>query len=116
MGSFFLVVFQLDSQDMVLLKFKSEQPPPIAVPTAELSQLIRTNLNYPESQTHAFITNRSHIFILCSITAFMESIFVMSLLNVCPCSLCVVPVTLTVTNGSLTPAEVLIELQNKSTG
>lgn len=78
----------LDSQDMVLLKFKSEQPPPIAVPTAELSQLIRTNLNYPESQTHAFITN----------------------------SLCVVPVTLTVTNGSLTPAEVLIELQNKSTG
>lgn len=43
---------------MVLLKFKSEVPLPVVVPSAELSQLIKTNLHYPETYTHPFVQDR----------------------------------------------------------
>lgn len=42
---------------MQLLKFKSELSPP-AVPSTELTQLIKTSLNYPETYTHSFVHNR----------------------------------------------------------
>ncbi|XP_042370260.1 trafficking protein particle complex subunit 8 isoform X3 [Plectropomus leopardus] len=48
-----------ESQEMVLLKFKSELPTPVALPSAELSQLIKTNLHYPETYTHPFVQDRS---------------------------------------------------------
>lgn len=51
-------VFQ-EAQEMVLLKFKSELPVPVPPPSAELSQLIKTNLHYPEIYTHPFGHNRS---------------------------------------------------------
>ena len=43
---------------MVLLKFKSELPPPVVLPSAELSQLVKTNLHYPETYTHPFVLDR----------------------------------------------------------
>ncbi|XP_044054925.1 trafficking protein particle complex subunit 8 isoform X2 [Siniperca chuatsi] len=76
-----------EAQEMVLLKFKSELPPPVVLPSAELSQLIKTNLHYPETYTHPFVQD----------------------------SLCVVPVTLTLSNCSLTQVDVIIDLQHKST-
>ncbi|XP_049910799.1 trafficking protein particle complex subunit 8 isoform X2 [Epinephelus moara] len=75
-----------ESQEMVLLKFKSELPTPVALPSAELSQLIKTNLHYPETYTHPFVQN----------------------------SLCVVPVTLTLSNCSLAQVDVVIDLRHKS--
>lgn len=47
-----------EAQEMVLLKFKSELPPPVVLPSAELSQLIKTNLHYPETYTHPFVQER----------------------------------------------------------
>lgn len=76
-----------EAQEMVLLKFKSEVPPPVVLPSAELSQLVKTNLQYPESYSHAFVQD----------------------------SLCVVPVTLTLTNCSLAHTDVIIDLRHKST-
>uniref|UniRef100_UPI0037E7F677 trafficking protein particle complex subunit 8 isoform X2 n=1 Tax=Semicossyphus pulcher TaxID=241346 RepID=UPI0037E7F677 len=76
-----------EAQEMVLLKFKSELPPPVVLPSAELSQLIKTNLHYPETYTHPFVQD----------------------------SLCVVPVTLTLSNCSLAQVDVIIELRHKST-
>uniref|UniRef100_A0A672YVX3 Trafficking protein particle complex 8 n=1 Tax=Sphaeramia orbicularis TaxID=375764 RepID=A0A672YVX3_9TELE len=78
---------KVEAQEMVLLKFKSEVPPPVVPPSAELSQLIKTSLQYPESYSHAFVQD----------------------------SLCVVPVTLTLTNCSLAQADVIIDLRHKST-
>lgn len=52
-----VAVFQ-EAQEMVLLKFKSEVPLPVVVPSAELSQLIKTNLHYPETYTHPFVQDR----------------------------------------------------------
>lgn len=75
----------VDAPDMVLLKFRSEQPLPSAVPIPNLSQLIRTHLTYPQSYCHIFTTN----------------------------SLCVVPVDLTLSSSSLVEAEVLVELQHQ---
>lgn len=75
-----------EAQEMVLLKFKSEVPTPVALPSAELSQLIKTNLHYPETYTHPFVLE----------------------------SLCVVPVTLTLSNCSSALVDVLIDLRNKS--
>lgn len=43
---------------MMLLKFKSELPSPVVFPSAALSQLIKTNLRYPETYIHSFIQNR----------------------------------------------------------
>uniref|UniRef100_A0A3Q0QRI6 Trafficking protein particle complex subunit 8 n=1 Tax=Amphilophus citrinellus TaxID=61819 RepID=A0A3Q0QRI6_AMPCI len=73
-------------QEMVLLKFKSELPPPVILPSAELSQLIKTNLHYPETCTHPFVQE----------------------------SLCLVPVTLTLSNCSLAQVDVIIDLRHKS--
>lgn len=47
-----------EAQDMVLLKFKSELPSPAAPPPIALSQLIKTNLHYPETYIHSFTQNR----------------------------------------------------------
>ncbi|XP_073332203.1 trafficking protein particle complex subunit 8 [Pagrus major] len=76
-----------EAQEMVLLKFKSEIPPPVVLPSAELSQLVKTNLHYPETYTHPFVLD----------------------------SLCVVPVTLTLSNCSLAQVDVIIDLRHKST-
>uniref|UniRef100_A0A665T8B7 Trafficking protein particle complex 8 n=1 Tax=Echeneis naucrates TaxID=173247 RepID=A0A665T8B7_ECHNA len=76
-----------EAQEMVLLKFKSEQPPPVVVPSAELSQLIKTNLHYPETYTHPFVQN----------------------------SLCLVPVTLTLSNCSPAHVDIIVDLRHKST-
>uniref|UniRef100_A0A3P8X173 Trafficking protein particle complex subunit 8 n=1 Tax=Cynoglossus semilaevis TaxID=244447 RepID=A0A3P8X173_CYNSE len=75
-----------EAQEMVLLKFKSELPVPVPPPSAELSQLIKTNLHYPEIYTHPFGHN----------------------------SLCLVPVTLSLSNCSMALVDVLIDLQHKS--
>ncbi|XP_040896043.1 trafficking protein particle complex subunit 8 isoform X2 [Toxotes jaculatrix] len=75
-----------EAQEMVLLKFKSELPLPVVLPSAELSQLIKTNLHYPETYTHPFVQN----------------------------SLCLVPVTLTLSNCSLALVDVIIDLRHKS--
>ncbi|KAK2815971.1 hypothetical protein Q5P01_026438 [Channa striata] len=77
-----------EAQEMVLLKFKSELPPPVILPSAELSQLIKTNLHYPETYTHAFDQD----------------------------SLCVVPVTLTLSNCSVAHVDVVVDLRQKSVG
>ncbi|XP_047443113.1 trafficking protein particle complex subunit 8 [Mugil cephalus] len=76
-----------EAQEMVLLKFKSELPPPVALPSAELSQLIKTSLHYPETYTHPFFQN----------------------------SLCLVPVTLTLSNCCLAHVDVVIDLRHKFT-
>uniref|UniRef100_A0A3B4F306 Trafficking protein particle complex 8 n=1 Tax=Pundamilia nyererei TaxID=303518 RepID=A0A3B4F306_9CICH len=74
-------------QEMVLLKFKSDLPPPVILPSAEFCQLIKTNLHYPETCTHPFVQE----------------------------SLCLVPVTLTLSNCSLAQVDVIIDLRHKST-
>uniref|UniRef100_A0AAX7T9I1 Trafficking protein particle complex 8 n=1 Tax=Astatotilapia calliptera TaxID=8154 RepID=A0AAX7T9I1_ASTCA len=73
-------------QEMVLLKFKSDLPPPVILPSAEFCQLIKTNLHYPETCTHPFVQE----------------------------SLCLVPVTLTLSNCSLAQVDVIIDLRHKS--
>uniref|UniRef100_A0A669EP65 Trafficking protein particle complex subunit 8 n=1 Tax=Oreochromis niloticus TaxID=8128 RepID=A0A669EP65_ORENI len=76
-----------EAQEMVLLKFKSDLPPPVILPSAEFCQLIKTNLHYPETCTHPFVQE----------------------------SLCLVPVTLTLSNCSLAQVDVIIDLRHKST-
>lgn len=76
-----------EPQEVVLFKFKSELPPPPMLPSAELSQLIKTNMHYPETYTHPFIQD----------------------------SLCLVPVSLTLSNCSSTQVDVVIDLRHKST-
>uniref|UniRef100_A0A671Y126 Trafficking protein particle complex subunit 8 n=1 Tax=Sparus aurata TaxID=8175 RepID=A0A671Y126_SPAAU len=76
-----------EAQEMVLLKFKSQLPPPVILPSAELSQLVKTSLHYPETYTHPFVQD----------------------------SLCVVPVTLTLSNCSLAQVDVIIDLRHKGT-
>lgn len=78
----------LDTADMMLLKFRSEPTPPPAAPKLDLSELLRTNLSYPQSHSHAFSTS----------------------------SMCVVSVSLTLTNLSLSTAQVSVELQHRATG
>lgn len=78
----------LDTADMMLLKFRSEPTPPPAVPKLDLSELLRTNLSYPQNHSHAFSTS----------------------------SMCVVSVSLTLTNLSLSAAQVSVELQHRATG
>uniref|UniRef100_A0A667WZ23 Trafficking protein particle complex subunit 8 n=1 Tax=Myripristis murdjan TaxID=586833 RepID=A0A667WZ23_9TELE len=78
---------QKEAQEMVLLKFKSELPPPVIQPSIEqLSHLIKTNLTYPETYSHPFVQE----------------------------SLCVVPVTLTLSNCSLAQVDVVIDLRHKT--
>ncbi|KAF7203778.1 trafficking protein particle complex subunit 8 [Nothobranchius furzeri] len=76
-----------ESQEMVLLKFKSELPPPVVLPFPEVSQLIKTSLHYPETFTHHFVQD----------------------------SLCLVPVTLTLSNCSVALVDVIIDLRHNST-
>uniref|UniRef100_A0A8C7HJS3 Trafficking protein particle complex subunit 8 n=1 Tax=Oncorhynchus kisutch TaxID=8019 RepID=A0A8C7HJS3_ONCKI len=78
-----------EAQEMVLLKFKPELPPPMTRPSMEqLSHLIKTNLQYPESYSHPFNQKRY---------------------------LCMVPVTLTLSNCSLAQVDVIIDLRHKTT-
>lgn len=77
-----------EAQEMVLLKFKPDLPPPVSRPTMEqLSHLIKTCLHYPESYDHPFPQK----------------------------SLCMVPVTLTLSNCSLAQVDVIIDLRHKTT-
>lgn len=77
-----------ETQEMVLLKFKPDVPPPISKPSLEqLSHLIKTCLHYPESYDHPFPQK----------------------------SLCMVPVTLTLSNCSLAQVDVIIDLRHKTT-
>lgn len=48
-----------EAQEMVLLKFKPDLPPPVVQPSLEqLSRLIKTNLHYPETYSHSFVHQR----------------------------------------------------------
>ncbi|XP_062858255.1 trafficking protein particle complex subunit 8 isoform X2 [Trichomycterus rosablanca] len=77
-----------ETQEMVLLKFKPDPPPPISRPSLEqLSHLIKTCLHYPESYDHPFPQK----------------------------SLCMVPVTLALSNCSLAQVDVIIDLRHKTT-
>ncbi|XP_016339879.1 trafficking protein particle complex subunit 8 isoform X4 [Sinocyclocheilus anshuiensis] len=77
-----------ETQEMVLLKFKPDVPPPVSKPSLEqLSHLIKTCLHYPESYDHPFPQK----------------------------SLCMVPVTLTVSNCSLAQVDVIVDLRHKTT-
>ncbi|XP_068175680.1 trafficking protein particle complex subunit 8 isoform X2 [Antennarius striatus] len=76
-----------ESQEMMLLKFKSEVPPPFVIPPAELSQLVKTHLHYPETYTHPFTQD----------------------------SLCLVPVTLTLSNCSLAQVDIIIDMRHMDT-
>uniref|UniRef100_A0AAR2INL4 Trafficking protein particle complex 8 n=1 Tax=Pygocentrus nattereri TaxID=42514 RepID=A0AAR2INL4_PYGNA len=77
-----------EAQEMVLLKFKPDLPPPASRPSLEqLSHLIKTCLHYPESYDHPFPQK----------------------------SLCMVPVTLTLSNCSLAQVDVIIDLRHKTT-
>uniref|UniRef100_A0A672T7Y0 Trafficking protein particle complex subunit 8 n=1 Tax=Sinocyclocheilus grahami TaxID=75366 RepID=A0A672T7Y0_SINGR len=78
----------LETQEMVLLKFKPDIPPPVSKPSLEqLSHLIKTCLHYPESYDHPFPQK----------------------------SLCMVPVTLTLSNCSLAQVDVIVDLRHKTT-
>lgn len=77
-----------ETQEMVLLKFKPDLPPPVSKPSLEqLSHLIKTCLHYPESYDHPFPQKR----------------------------LCMVPVTLMLSNCSLAQVDVIIDLRHKTT-
>ncbi|CAL9696434.1 unnamed protein product [Knipowitschia caucasica] len=78
----------LDTADMILLKFRSEPVPPPVAPKLDFSELVRTNLSYPQSHSHAFSSS----------------------------SLCTVCVCLTLTNVSVDPAQVSVELQHTTAG
>ncbi|XP_033820715.1 trafficking protein particle complex subunit 8 [Periophthalmus magnuspinnatus] len=78
----------LDTADMMLLRFRSEPAPPPAAPKLDFSELVRTNLSYPESHSHAFGSS----------------------------SMCVVCVSLTLTNMSVSVAHVSVELQHRASG
>uniref|UniRef100_A0A8C1XB96 Trafficking protein particle complex 8 n=1 Tax=Cyprinus carpio TaxID=7962 RepID=A0A8C1XB96_CYPCA len=77
-----------EAQEMVLLKFKPDVPPPVSKPSLEqLSHLIKTCLHYPESYDHPFPQK----------------------------SLCMVPVTLMLSNCSLAQVDVIVDLRHKTT-
>ncbi|XP_028299934.1 trafficking protein particle complex subunit 8 isoform X2 [Gouania willdenowi] len=80
------VINKEEAQEMVLLKFKSEPPPPVIQPPAELSHLIKTNLHHPETFTHHFAQH----------------------------SLCLVPVSLTLSNCSMAHVDAIIDLRHYS--
>ncbi|XP_061894359.1 trafficking protein particle complex subunit 8 isoform X2 [Entelurus aequoreus] len=75
-----------EAQEMVLLKFKSDLPPPAVLPSAELYRLVKTNMHYPETCTHAFKHN----------------------------SICVVPVSLVLSNCCWTQVDVVVDLRHKT--
>ncbi|XP_057698000.1 trafficking protein particle complex subunit 8 isoform X2 [Corythoichthys intestinalis] len=75
-----------ESQEMVLLKFKSEPPPPATLPSAQLAQLVKSNLQYSETHAHDFAAN----------------------------SVCVVPVCLVLSNCCWTDVDVTVDLRHKT--
>ncbi|KAM9307992.1 trafficking protein particle complex subunit 8 [Gastrophryne carolinensis] len=79
-----------EQPEMVLLKFtRSENVPiPVKLSAEQLSNLIKTSLHYPESFNHPFHQK----------------------------SLCLVPVTLVLTNSSQAEVDVIIDLRHKTTG
>uniref|UniRef100_A0A8C2A3Y8 Trafficking protein particle complex 8 n=1 Tax=Cyprinus carpio TaxID=7962 RepID=A0A8C2A3Y8_CYPCA len=86
--SVILECLEAETQEMVLLKFKPDVPPPLSKPSMEqLSHLIKTCLHYPESYDHPFPQK----------------------------SLCMVPVTLTLSNCSLAQVDVIVDLRHKTT-
>ncbi|KAM8967666.1 trafficking protein particle complex subunit 8 isoform 2-T2 [Pelodytes ibericus] len=78
-----------EQPEMILLKFsKSENTPAIVKPSTEqLSNLIKSSLHYPESFNHPFHQK----------------------------SLCLVPVTLVLSNSSQAEVDVIIDLRHKTT-
>uniref|UniRef100_A0A8C6PRB9 Trafficking protein particle complex subunit 8 n=1 Tax=Nothobranchius furzeri TaxID=105023 RepID=A0A8C6PRB9_NOTFU len=79
--------FGKEASSLVPKEFKSELPPPVVLPFPEVSQLIKTSLHYPETFTHHFVQD----------------------------SLCLVPVTLTLSNCSVALVDVIIDLRHNST-
>ncbi|CAJ0957924.1 unnamed protein product [Ranitomeya imitator] len=79
-----------EQPDMTLLRFSRAEHTTVAVrpSTEQLSNLIKTSLHYPESYNHPFHQK----------------------------SLCVVPVTLVLSNSSQADVEVIIDLRLKTTG
>ncbi|XP_051928710.1 trafficking protein particle complex subunit 8 isoform X3 [Hippocampus zosterae] len=75
-----------EAQEMVLLKFKSEPPPAAASPPTQLSRLIKSNLHYSEAYAHDFTRD----------------------------SVCVVPVSLVLSNCYWTDVDVTVDLRHKS--
>ncbi|XP_061634828.1 LOW QUALITY PROTEIN: trafficking protein particle complex subunit 8 [Phyllopteryx taeniolatus] len=75
-----------EAQEMVLLKFKSDPPPPAALPSAQLSRLVKSNLHYSETYAHDFTRN----------------------------SVCVVPVCLVLSNCFWTDVDVTVDLRHKT--
>ncbi|KAM4028317.1 trafficking protein particle complex subunit 8 isoform 2-T2 [Anomaloglossus baeobatrachus] len=76
--------------DMALLRFSRQEHTTVTVrpSTEQLSNLIKTSLHYPESFNHPFHQK----------------------------SLCIVPVTLVLSNSSQADVEVIIDLRHKTTG
>ncbi|KAM9796053.1 trafficking protein particle complex subunit 8-like isoform 5-T5 [Syngnathus typhle] len=76
-----------DTQEMVLLKFKSDPPPPAVPPSTQLSRLIKSNLRYSETYAHDFAHD----------------------------SVCVVPVCLVLSNCCRTDVDITVDLRHKTT-
>ncbi|XP_061153849.1 trafficking protein particle complex subunit 8-like [Syngnathus typhle] len=76
-----------DTQEMVLLKFKSDPPPPTVLPSTQLSRLIKSNLRYSETYAHDFAHD----------------------------SVCVVPVCLVLSNCCRTDVDITVDLRHKTT-
>ncbi|KAM5156711.1 trafficking protein particle complex subunit 8 [Mantella aurantiaca] len=79
-----------EQPEMVLLRFNRSEntPAPVCPSPEQLSNLIKTSLHYPESFNHSFHQK----------------------------SLCLVPVTLVLTNSSQAEVDVIIDLRHKTTG
>ncbi|XP_056377756.1 trafficking protein particle complex subunit 8 isoform X3 [Hyla sarda] len=79
-----------EQPEMVLLKFSrpEQMTVPVRPSSEQLSNLIKTSLHYPESFNHPFHQK----------------------------SLCIVPVTLVLSNSSQADVEVIIDLRHKTTG
>uniref|UniRef100_A0A3Q2XN36 Trafficking protein particle complex subunit 8 n=1 Tax=Hippocampus comes TaxID=109280 RepID=A0A3Q2XN36_HIPCM len=75
-----------EAQEMVLLKFKSDPPPAAVLPATQLSRLIKSNLHYSETYAHNFTRD----------------------------SVCVVPVSLVLSNCYWTDVDVTVDLRHKT--
>ncbi|XP_077439966.1 trafficking protein particle complex subunit 8 isoform X3 [Vanacampus margaritifer] len=75
-----------EDQEMVLLKFKSDPPPPATLPSAQLSRLVKSHLHYAETHAHDFTHDR----------------------------VCVVPVGLVLSNCCRTDVDVSVDLRHKT--
>ncbi|XP_077391270.1 trafficking protein particle complex subunit 8 isoform X2 [Festucalex cinctus] len=75
-----------DAEEMVLLKFKSDPPPPATLPPAQLSRLVKSSLRYAETHAHDFARD----------------------------SVCVVPVALVLSNCCRSDVDVSVDLRHKT--